>query len=60
MNFPFVEKKCAECGKNFIPAIEHIFKDERDGKTLWFCGYTCNCAFNRKHPKVKGSRWKNK
>lgn len=37
MKYPFVEIKCAECGKVFIPAALHSYKI--DGKM--FCRYTC-------------------
>lgn len=57
MEYPFREYKCEVCGKTFVQAIEHIFNEERRGKVHHICGYNCNCIFNRKHPKVKGSRW---
>lgn len=31
------EKKCRKCGKNFVPAAEHIYKDG----SAYFCGWTC-------------------
>lgn len=34
--FPF-EKKCAKCGKNFVAAPYHRFKEH--GK--WYCKWTC-------------------
>ena len=57
MEYPFKELVCEVCGKTFIPAVEHIFNEVRNGKVHHICGYNCNCAFNRKFPKVKGSRW---
>ena len=51
LDFPFVERLCFECGKSFIPAPEHIFKELRKGKTYWFCGYNCKCRFEKKNPK---------
>ncbi len=59
-NYPFKELECCVCGKTFIPAVEHIFHETRNGIVYHICGYNCNCAFNRKHPKVKGSRWRKK
>ena len=32
-----IEMFCAKCGKNFIPAPEHLY---RNGKG-WYCSYTC-------------------
>lgn len=55
--FPFKELTCCECGRIFVPAPEHIFNEKRSGKVYHICGYNCNCAFNRKHPVVKGGRW---
>ena len=57
MDYPFIERKCAECGKIFVPAVQHVFKTSAHGHVKWFCGYNCNCKFDRKHPKKKGSRW---
>lgn len=57
MEYPFKELVCEVCGKIFIPAVSHIYHEERNGKINHICGYNCNCEFNRKFPKVKGSRW---
>ena len=38
------EEKCAKCGKNFIVAIEHRFKE--GGK--YYCTWTC---YNHRHDK---------
>lgn len=46
------EKTCAECGKLFIPAPEHIFRV--DGK--WFCKWTCFSHYKEKHPKAIAPR----
>lgn len=58
MNSIFVEKTCAICGKVFIPAVEHIYKETRRGETNWLCSWSCQNRFNEKHPKAKGGRWK--
>lgn len=36
-NILIKEKKCAKCGKNFIVAIEHRYKEH--GK--FYCSWTC-------------------
>lgn len=37
INQDFKERKCKKCGKNFIPAIEHIY---RQG-SKYYCSWTC-------------------
>lgn len=34
-------KVCPVCGKKFIPATEHMYKTDVDGKTILTCSYTC-------------------
>lgn len=34
-----IDKKCPVCGKNFIPAGQHIYKDARNGSLV--CTWTC-------------------
>lgn len=34
--FPY-EKKCAKCGKNFVAAPYHRFKEN----SKWYCSWTC-------------------
>ena len=34
------EKKCRKCGKKFVPAPMHIYKEGRD-HTKWYCSWTC-------------------
>ena len=58
MDYPFREINCELCGKKFIPAVEHIFKETRKGKPIWFCGYNCQCNYDRENPRTKGGRWK--
>jgi hypothetical protein len=58
MELPFKEITCVVCGKTFIPAVEHIYHETRNGKIYHICGYTCNLAFNRKHQKSKCGRRK--
>ena len=36
-------RKCVVCGKEFIPASEHIFKRGR----IWLCGWNCTCEFEK-------------
>lgn len=42
------EKKCAKCGKKFVPAVNHIY---RKGKK-WYCSWTC---YNHRHDEDKNS-----
>lgn len=42
INQTFKEKKCKKCGKIFIPAIEHRYKEH--GK--YYCSWTC---YNHRH-----------
>ena len=55
----FRDVTCSVCGKSFVPAVEHIFKETRNCKLHWFCGYNCKCKFDRENPKSKGGRPKN-
>lgn len=34
------EKKCKKCGKLFIAAPEHIYRDGRN-RSRWYCSWTC-------------------
>ena len=45
------EKKCAVCGKKFIPAPMHVYKRSYGGDTRlkWFCSYHCLLAWDRAH-----------
>ena len=36
------ERKCKKCGKNFVVAVEHIYKEH--GK--YYCSWTC---YNHRH-----------
>lgn len=31
------EKRCKKCGKNFIPAPMHRYRD----RSKWYCSWTC-------------------
>jgi hypothetical protein len=42
LNVIIKEKKCAKCGKNFIVAVEHRYKE--GGK--YYCSWTC---YNHRH-----------
>lgn len=33
--------QCKRCGKMFIPAVEHLYKLNKDKKTYYYCSYTC-------------------
>ena len=42
------ERKCKQCGRNFIPAVEHQFKiGDR-----YFCKWTCYKHFREENPNV--------
>ena len=48
-NYPMMfEKKCAECGKTFVSAPEHIFKIGNS----WFCKWTCYNHYKQRHPEI--------
>lgn len=39
---PYIEKKCARCGRVFIPAPKHIYKAPgKDGRLKFYCCWTC-------------------
>ena len=38
---PLTDRKCACCGKTFIPAPYHIYKKAHNGHVIYFCSYTC-------------------
>ena len=48
-------KKCYNCGKEFMPAINHIYKSHLNGKKAWtwFCSYGCwrNCGGDNKRKR---------
>lgn len=50
------EKVCEQCGKVFIPAVEHIYKDLYKGKVVMYCGWNCTCKFRRNHPVIGSKR----
>jgi uncharacterized OB-fold protein len=41
------EKKCAKCGKLFVPSYHHTFKQKGKGK--YWCSWTCFNHRNDKH-----------
>lgn len=46
----FCEVKCPVCGKMYIPAPEHIYKDKRTPRRV--CSWKCVCESE----KLKGGR----
>lgn len=34
-------KECERCGKKFIPGSLHLYKLLKNGKTKYYCSYTC-------------------
>lgn len=45
------EKKCAVCGKVFIPAPLHVYKRHYSNLIKWFCSYHCLVAWDKTHPR---------
>lgn len=42
MNTPqLIELKCPICGKTFVPAPEHIYRDKRVWHGRFVCSYSC-------------------
>ena len=42
MNTPqLIELKCPICGKKFVPAPEHIYRDKRVWNGRFVCSYGC-------------------
>ena len=49
--------KCPICGKNFIPAPLHVYRDRRNSKRV--CSWTCVCKSERlKMANQKGTERK--
>ncbi len=40
---------CAKCGREFIPAPQHIFRDSRN----WYCKWTC---YNHRNDKTNDKK----
>ena len=49
-----VERKCPVCGKIFVPAPFHVYKDG----VMWFCKWTCLCEYRRNMEAYKEKRQK--
>lgn len=47
LNYILPEKKCRKCGKKFIAAPEHVYRDRRS----WYCSWTC--YLHRKDTEAK-------
>lgn len=41
-----VIKKCRVCGKNFVPAPQHVYRDRR-APYLMVCSWSCVCQSQR-------------
>lgn len=50
------ERKCAHCGKNFIPAPFHIYKCEDENGTTMLCSYTCKLRYIEQREKQRRKR----
>ena len=56
----FAKAKCPVCGKDFIPAAEHVYRDKRSRKRV--CTYSCMLTSEKLKAaaaRKKGSRWRN-
>lgn len=52
-------RKCPVCGKEFIPAAQHVYKDRRTPYKI-VCSWGCVCASERlknKNKKRNGRKW---
>jgi hypothetical protein len=45
------QHKCSKCGKVFLAAPEHIYRDKN--KSKWYCTWTCFNHKNDKQERVK-------
>ena len=52
MNQILPEKKCKKCGKKFIPAPQHIYKEN----SKYFCSWTCYLHRNDKEAVKRDQR----
>ena len=56
----FVPVKCPICGKMYIPAPEHVYRNY-NGKKL-VCSYKCSCQSRKDHPdyrkRIYHSEWR--
>lgn len=48
-----IERKCAYCGRKFIPAAYHSYKFGYRNQTKWFCKYTCMVKYREEHKPSK-------
>lgn len=48
MNDKFVEVACTICGKHFIPAAKHVYRDKRLCNGPYVCSYTCMIKSEKK------------
>lgn len=58
MEIFFDVKKCAHCGRDFVPAPYHTYKCDVNHQTKWLCGYKCYDTYLTKQ-ESKGNRRKN-
>ena len=52
-------RKCKVCGKEFIPAAQHVYKDRRAPYPL-VCSWSCVCESERLKKKTQkrgGRKW---
>ena len=49
------EIKCSKCGKIFVPAPEHVYKDMYRNKKRIYCSWHC---YNHRNDKQPRKKWK--
>lgn len=47
----YKEKKCPECGKNFIVPSQNVYKEKVGREIKPFCSWKCLCAWRKVHPE---------
>lgn len=56
MSHTLEERKCAHCGKIFVPAPYHIYKCEDENGHLLFCRYTCKLRYIEQRDEQRNKR----
>ena len=56
----FTPVKCPICGKMYIPAPEHVYRNYNGKKMV--CSYACSCRSRKEHPdyrkRIYHSEWR--
>ena len=51
-----VERTCPVCGKDFIPAAQHVYRDKH--RKYLVCSYSCMLESQRRKGKVRAKKVK--